>query len=45
MEDVLEVYTRPYDPRWPQVCLDERPVQLIGQTRTPLPVRPGQRER
>jgi len=30
MEDVLDVYTRPYDPRRPQVCLDETSVQLIG---------------
>jgi hypothetical protein len=42
MEDVLEVYTRPYDPKWPQVCMDEQPVQLIGETRIPLPVRPDQ---
>ena len=41
MEDVLEVYTRPYDPRRPQVCLDETSVQLIGETRTPLPMAPG----
>jgi len=41
MEDVLGVYTRPYDPKRPQVCLDERPVQLIGETRAPLPARPG----
>ena len=42
MEDVLEVYTRPYDPRRPQVCLDETSVQLVSDTRTPLPMRPGQ---
>lgn len=41
MEDVLEVSTRPYNPRRPQVCMDEQSVQLIGETRTPLPVRPG----
>ncbi len=41
MEDVLEVYTRPYDPRYPQVCLDERPVQLLADGRPPLPPRPG----
>lgn len=45
MEDVLEVYHRPYDPRRPVVCLDERPVQLIGESRRPLPGRPGQPER
>jgi hypothetical protein len=41
MEDVLDVYEQPYDPRRPQVCLDELHVQLIGETRTPLPATPG----
>lgn len=39
MEDVLEVYRRPYDPRFPQVCLDEMSKQLFKETRTPLPMR------
>lgn len=42
MEDVLEVYQRPYDPDRPVVCLDEQPTQLIAETRTPLPIEPGQ---
>ena len=42
MEDVLDVYTRPYDPRFPQVCLDETHTQLLGEVREPLPVAPGQ---
>ena len=42
MEDVLEVYTRAYDPRRPQVCLDETSVQLVAETRIPLPMAPGQ---
>ncbi len=42
MEDVLDVYTRPYDPRRPQVCLDEASTQLVAETRTPLPPAPGQ---
>lgn len=42
MEDVLEVYTRPYDPKWPQVCMDEISKQLIGETRVPIPAAPGQ---
>lgn len=42
MEDVLSVYTRPYDPRYPQVCLDEIPKQLLRETRAPLPMQPGQ---
>jgi hypothetical protein len=42
MEDVLSVYTRPADPSRPLVCMDELPVQLIGEARTPLPAAPGQ---
>lgn len=42
LEDVLEVYRRPYDPKRPQVCMDETSKQLIGETRMPLPVKPGQ---
>jgi transposase len=45
MEEVLDVYTRPEDPRKPLVCMDECPKQLTGETRTPLPVTPGQSER
>jgi DDE superfamily endonuclease len=45
MEDVLEVYTRPYDPRRPLVCMDEMPEQLLADVRAPLPVRPGRPER
>ena len=41
MEDALDVYTRPYDPRRPQVCLDETSVQLIGEKRVPVPMAPG----
>ena len=41
MEDVLEVYTRPYDPRRPQVCVDETSKQLVAETREPLPATPG----
>jgi len=42
MEDVLAVYTRPFDPLRPQVCMDEISKQLIGETRLPLPAAPGQ---
>jgi len=42
MEDVLEVYTRPYDPQRPQVCLGETSRQLLAQVTLPLPVAPGQ---
>ena len=41
MEDVLSVYTRPYDERFPQVCLDEKSKQLVGEVREPLPLSPG----
>jgi hypothetical protein len=41
MEDVLGVYTRPYDPRRPQVCLDETSRQLLGEVTPPRPVAPG----
>ena len=42
MEDVLDVYKRPYNPKRPMVCLDETSKQLIGETRIPLPACPGQ---
>jgi hypothetical protein len=42
MEDVLDVYHRPYDPERPVVCLDECSKQLIGEVREPLPTKPGQ---
>jgi transposase len=46
MEDVLEVYTRPYDPRRPQVvCMDETSKQLLRDTRQPLTMEPGRPER
>jgi len=41
MEDVLDVYHRPYDEARPLVCLDEASRQLIGETITPIPVAPG----
>ncbi len=42
MEDVLEVYKRPYDPKHPVVCLDETSKQLIGEVRMPVPAASGQ---
>jgi hypothetical protein len=41
MEDVLEVYRRPYDPKRPQVCIDETSKQLLEHTRTPIPASSG----
>ena len=45
MEDVLAVYTRPYDAKHPTVTMDEKPVQLIGETRRPLAARAGSEAR
>lgn len=42
MEDVLDLYAEAHDPRRPRVCFDERPYQLIRETRQPLPAKPGQ---
>jgi hypothetical protein len=42
MEDVLDVYKRPYNSKRPQVCLDERPKQLLAEARKPLAVSAGQ---
>ena len=41
MEDVLDVYCRPYDPLYPVVCLDESSKQLVRDVREPLPMEPG----
>ncbi len=41
MEDVLDVYTRPYDPKRPQVCLDETSRQLLAEATPPEPMAPG----
>jgi DDE superfamily endonuclease len=41
MEEVLDVYTLPHDPAHPLVCMDEASKQLVGETRVPLPLRPG----
>ena len=45
MENVLDVYRRPYDEQYPVVCMDETPRQLIGQVRQSEPARPGHPER
>ena len=45
MEDVLAVYTRPHNPDYPLVCLDETSKQLIAETRTPIPMRRGRAAR
>ena len=45
MEDVLDVYQRPYDPKIPVICLDEKPYQLLSDVRKPMPARPGSIEK
>jgi transposase len=45
MEDVLDVYQRPYDPAYPVVCMDESPKQLIGEVVPPLPAKPCSTEK
>ena len=41
MEDILDVYNQPYNPKYPVVCMDESNRQLIGEVREPIPVAPG----
>ncbi len=41
MEDILDVYQLPYDRRYPVWCMDEKPYQILGDSREPLPMRPG----
>jgi hypothetical protein len=42
MDQVLDVYKKPYDPDYPVICMDESPKQLIKQTRHVIPMKPGQ---
>jgi hypothetical protein len=41
MEETLDIYKKPYDTQYPQVCMDEMSTQLIGAVREPLPMQPG----
>ncbi len=45
MEDVLDVYTQPYNPKRPQVCMDETSTQLLSEVKEALPVQPGHSQR
>ena len=45
MEDVLDVYMRPYNPEYPLVCMDEMPKQLLGDMHDPVEAEPGQPQR
>ena len=45
MEDVLDLYEEPYDPKKPTVCFDELPYQLVAEKRVPISAKPGRAER
>jgi hypothetical protein len=45
MEDVLKVYTRPYNPDKPVVCMDEKPYQLLADVRKPILMKQGKMEK
>lgn len=45
MEDVLDIYSRKYDPSLPVICMDEQPIQLLGETRTAIPATANHPER
>src|SRR5437660_8727314 len=45
MEEVLETYEKPYNPVVPVLCMDEQPVQLLKETRSPIPATAGHGKR
>lgn len=45
MEDILDLYQKPYDPEYPVICMDEKPYQLLGETRQPIPMKRGRPKR
>jgi hypothetical protein len=45
MEDILDLYALPYDPKIPMICMDEQPVQLLGQVIDQIPMKPGKPRR
>jgi hypothetical protein len=45
MENLLDLYAEPHDPKRPVVCFDESPIQLIGEVRVPITPKPGKRYR
>lgn len=45
MEDVLELYEEPHDPKRPTVCFDEMPYQMVAEKRVPIPAKPGRPQR
>ena len=45
MEDILDLYQQPYDPKYPLWCMDEKPYQLLDESRKPIPMKPGSIEK
>ena len=45
MEDVLDLYQQPFDESYPVICMDEKPFQLLGEARNPIPMKPGKPKR
>lgn len=45
MEDILDLYQQPFDEAHSVVCMDEKPYQLLDETKTPIPMKPGKPER
>lgn len=45
MEDILDIYQQPYNPRYPLWCMDEKPYQILGECREPIPMKPGSVEK
>jgi transposase len=45
MEEVLDLYEEPYDPKKPTVCFDEMPYQMVAEKRVPIPAKPGRPQR
>lgn len=45
MYDILDLYEEDYDPKHPIICLDEKPKQLLGDKRMPIPMKPGRSEK
>lgn len=45
MEDILSLYAQPFNPNLPVICMDEKPVQLLAEKRTPLKMRPGSEQK
>ena len=45
MEDILDIYELPYNKELPVICMDEKPYQLLGNAREPIPMRPGDNQK